>query len=343
MPIQHHVDLQNLNTFHLPATAEHFAEIFSPEELRDLITEATQNGQTIRVLGGGSNILFTQPAEGVLVRNRIGGICPGEAGAEKVQVHFGAGVLWHEAVMWAVEHNFGGIENLALIPGTIGAAPIQNIGAYGVELTDVFHSLEAMHLRTGAIKMFTHEACRFGYRDSVFKQEAKGQWCILSVALQLQRCDAQGRHPHMRVEYGDVKTVLEQDFGGEVNVRNVAEAVMRIRRSKLPDPAQIGNAGSFFKNPVIETTQYEALKNTFPALPSYPAANGVKVPAGWLIEQCGWKGFRDGECGVHERQALVLVNYGKASGAEILDLSDRIITSVQHRFNIRLEREVNIW
>lgn len=343
MPVQHHVALHNLNTFHLPTTAEYFSEIFSPEELKVLITEATRNGLTIRILGGGSNILFTHAVEGLLVHNRIGGICLGEAGEETVRVHFGAGVLWHDAVMWAVNQHLGGIENLALIPGTIGAAPIQNIGAYGVELTDVFHSLEAMHLQTGATKTFTHADCRFGYRDSIFKQEEKGQWCILSVALQLQQCDAAGRHPQMRTGYGDVERILEQDFGGEQNIRNIAEAVMRIRRSKLPDPAQIGNAGSFFKNPVIEIAQYEVLKNTFPDLPSYPGEKGVKIPAGWLIEQCGWKGYREEDYGVHERQALVLVNYGKASGAQIFDLSERIITSVQQRFNLRLEREVNIW
>lgn len=332
-----HFDLRALNTFHIQETCTLFAGISSESELLHLLQSDTALQQPLHVLGGGSNVLLTRPVEGLVLHNRLQGIHVMEENEETVTVEFGSGEEWHHCVMWCVAKGWSGIENLALIPGTIGAAPIQNIGAYGAELKDVFHSLQAIHLKTLNRRTFTRDECRFGYRDSIFKQEEKGNWFILSVTLTLQK------HPALKVDYGDIRQVLESDFGGKHSIQNVADAVIRIRRSKLPDPAVIGNAGSFFKNPVIEASEAERLLAHFPDMPQYASGTGVKIPAAWLIERCGWKGFKEGDMGVHNRQALVLVNYANASGTDIYQLSTRIITSVQQRFNILLEREVNVW
>jgi len=330
-------DLQPLNTFHIHEHCSLFGTISSEVELIEFLGSAEGKQKPLYLLGGGSNILLTQAIDGLVLHNQLQGKRIVEENEDFVKVEFSSGELWHDCVMWCVDRNWGGMENMALIPGTIGAAPIQNIGAYGAELKDVFFSLQALHLQTLETKTFTAEACRFGYRDSVFKQEEKGRWFILSVTLILQK------KPQLQVGYGDIRKVIEDDFHGEKSIRTIAEAVIRIRQSKLPDPAEIGNAGSFFKNPVISVMQAANLLEQFPEMPQYSVESGIKIPAAWLIEQCGWKGFREGDYGVHTRQALVLVNYSQASGSDLLHLSARIITSVQQRFNIQLEREVNIW
>lgn len=337
MQLVKNIHLTPYNTFHLEAMASRFLVV---KELKEFLVWLKQNPQAIgqiKILGGGSNILLTQSVDGYVIKNELKGIEKIVEDEQSVHIRFGSGENWHECVLWAVERNLGGIENLALIPGTIGAAPIQNIGAYGVELKDVFVECSALHLESGDIHHFSNEECRFGYRDSIFKQEQRGQYFITSVTLALHK------KPVYKTDYGDISKTIQEEYNGEISIQTIAKAVIKIRSSKLPDPAQIGNAGSFFKNPVISLQQFEGLKNEHPNIPSYPVPNGTKIPAAWLIEQCGWKGFSDGEIGVHDRQALVLINKGKGKGIDILTLSERIITSVQHRFNIVLEREVNIW
>ena len=335
-------NLRSYNTFGIEAIAQSFAEIKSIEDLRNILKH---NKLPLFILGGGSNILFTKDYyPWLFIKNDIQGIEikeDGRVAKDEGQVHIqvGGGVVWHELVMWCVSHGLGGIENLSLIPGTVGAAPIQNIGAYGVELKDVFVSLEAMDLKTMEVKTFTALDCAFGYRESFFKRaENKGRYFIASVVLALER------HSKVHTGYGDIqKTLLEMRVLGEPSIAEVSEAVIRIRRSKLPDPEVIGNAGSFFKNPEIGIAQFEDLKKWNPNLPGYPVGEGMmKVPAGWLIEQCGWKGKRVGEVGCHERQALVLVNYGGGKGSDILSLAGEIIRSVEARLGIRLQAEVNI-
>jgi UDP-N-acetylmuramate dehydrogenase len=334
--MQTQVSLRPYNTFGIDVPARWWMEVESERDALEFIMDNAHRSQPILVLGGGSNLLFTGPVEGIVLKAGIRGIAVLESDAGTALVEAGAGESWHGLVEWAIAAGLGGIENLSLIPGTVGAAPIQNIGAYGAELQEVFDSLDAMHLETGAVHRFDRAACRFGYRESIFKQELKGKYLILRVRLRLSRT------PVLNTRYGDIAQELAA-IGGEPDLRKVSEAVCRIRRSKLPDPAETGNAGSFFKNPSIPAEQAEALQAQHPQMPAYPQADGsVKVPAGWLIEACGWKGRREGACGVHARQALVLVNYGGATGAEILALSARIQADVQARFGIALEREVNV-
>lgn len=256
---------------------------------------------------------------------------------EEVLVSIGAGENWHQFVLWCVERGFGGVENLALIPGTVGAAPMQNIGAYGVELKEVFHSLEAYEIKSGKLATFYKEDCKFGYRYSVFKGGLKDKYVITKVNFKLKK------KPEFNISYGNLKDTLDQMGVEELTLKNVSQAVINIRQSKLPDPMDIGNAGSFFKNPVIEKLHFEALEAQFPEIKSYPVdVDSVKVPAGWLIEQAGWKGYRYGDIGVHENQALVLVNHGTGRGRDIFKLSNDILKSVQNKFGIDLEREVNV-
>jgi len=333
--LRHNVPLLPFNTFGLQATAAHFVEI---REIGELKTALKTGIQPVLVLGGGSNILFTQDWPGLIVRNNLRGVEVIRSFRNRVWVRAGAGETWHDLVLWAVRKGLGGIENLSLIPGSVGAAPVQNIGAYGVELKDVFVGLEAMDLLSGRMKYFSRSACRFGYRDSVFKQAARGRYCITAVTLSLSR--AQHR---LHIAYGDIRKTLEAMGIRRPGIADISEAVIRIRSAKLPDPARIGNCGSFFKNPESDRAILTRIQAAHPAAPFYELPDGrVKIPAGWLIEQCGWKGKRVGNTGCYEKQALVLVNYGGATGTEVKALAYAIIDSVEQKFGIRLEPEVNI-
>jgi UDP-N-acetylmuramate dehydrogenase len=335
--------LLSYNTFHINAFARYFAIAKNVNELLEILDSDIAKTNPLFFIGGGSNILLTKNIDGLVVHNEIKGIEVMSENYESVQVKFQAGENWHRCVLWCVDQNFGGIENLSLIPGTIGAAPIQNIGAYGVELQDVFIELEALHIHTKEVIKFSKHACEFGYRTSIFKTSEKGKYMIISVTLQLSK------NPIFNTSYGNIQQELN-DMGIEVfNIKAISDAVIRIRQSKLPDPAIIGNAGSFFKNPIISESDFKILLTKYEDIPSYKSEDGIKVPAAWLIEHChpekagSWKGYREHNYGVHEKQALCLVNYADANGADIFYLSTRIITSVQQTFNIALEREVNIW
>ena len=328
--------LQPYNTFGLFVRAENLVR-FSSEAI---LKEALQLPyQPIFLLGGGSNMLLTKDLKGLVLKNEISGIKVVKKTKDKVTLAIGGGENWHQLVLWCIGKGYGGIENLSLIPGTVGASPIQNIGAYGVELKDVFEKLEAIELVTGDKKIFTKEDCQFGYRDSIFKNTLKDKYCITKVYLQLSR------HSHqLNNSYGAIKTTLEEKNITAPTIKDISEAVIQIRSSKLPDPAELGNSGSFFKNPAISRVQFDTLQKKFPAIVFYDLPNGqVKIPAGWLIEQCGWKGKRVGNTGAHAKQALVLVNYGGATGKEVEDLAHQIIASVKERFGITLTSEVNVF
>ena len=330
-------------TFGIDENAEHFVTVNTLDELLACCVLCQEEKMPLHILGGGSNILLTNSLKGLTVHNCLKGIEVMNENETHVNIKFASGEIWHQCVLWSVKHNYGGIENMSLIPGTIGAAPIQNIGAYGVELKDVFVELEALHLHNLTTHKFTLKQCEFGYRDSIFKQKEKGNYFILSVTLRLSK------QPVCNIHYGQITDELAKLPKTEYTIQDVSNAVISIRQAKLPDPAQIGNAGSFFKNPVIDKMHFQQLKLNYPSIPGYPGGDFVKVPAGWLIEHCGpsehesWKGYTDNEVGVHKHQALVLVNYGQAKGDMIFNLSERIISSVQEKFAIQLEREVNIW
>lgn len=335
-----HQSLLPYNTFGLDVRAQHFAAFETLPELRHLLRRR-QPQEALLLLGGGSNIVFTRDVEGWVLKNDLRGIQVLREFPQKVWVKVGAGERWHDFVMWAVAQGYGGVENLSLIPGTVGAAPIQNIGAYGVELKDVFLRLEAVDLqkKNAPRRTFSRQQCRFGYRDSVFKREEKGRWCICSVTLSLTR----NRH-RINTSYGDIQRTLAEMEVTQPSIADVSRAVVRIRSAKLPDPAQIGNCGSFFKNPETDRAVLERIRTTHPQAPHYDLPDGrVKIPAGWLIEQCGWKGKRVGNTGSYEKQALVLVNHGGATGCEVRDLAYAIIASVEEKFGVRLEPEVNIY
>jgi UDP-N-acetylmuramate dehydrogenase len=335
---QENASLKNLNTFGMEVKAEWLVSISSKEELLELIQDARWRTLPRLILGGGSNILFTQDVKGVVARMEWKGIQVKEETAEAVWVEVQAGEVWHEWVLNAIGKGWGGIENLSLIPGSVGASPMQNIGAYGVEIKDVFVELKAVHVDTGEERIFSHEACKFGYRESIFKREEKGNWIITSVTFLLSK------HPILKMDYGDIKQRLMDRQVAFPTIADISEAVCTIRQSKLPDPRILGNAGSFFKNPVVERGQYEDLIKVHPDMPHYPVNDReVKVPAGWLIERAGWKGKQWEHCAVHDRQALVLVNHNGAKGSEIWDLSTAIVEDIQQKFGILLEREVNIY
>ena len=336
LEILHHHSLQSLNTFGFSSYAETCVYIHSLNELQECIQQFT--GKDKWVLGGGSNVVITQNIKPLLLINRIQGHSIISENDAEVVVEFGGGESWHQTVMFTVEKGWGGLENLSLIPGTVGAAPIQNIGAYGAELKDTFVQLLAIDLETGEPKIFNHADCKFGYRESIFKHEAKGKYFIVSVQFRLSKL------PVIKTQYGDIQQTLND--WGIINpgIADVSKAVIHIRQSKLPDPAKIGNSGSFFKNPVIDKSLFDALSSQYPTIKSFDAGPGkVKVPAGWLIETAGWKGYRNQNYGVHEKQALVLVNYGGATGEEIIQLAHEIQADVLHKFQIALEMEVNAW
>jgi len=341
MNIETNVSLKQLNTFGIDAYAKQFAKFTNIDQLVELFELLKPQTSSLKpqtfILGGGSNILFTKNVDGTVLKNEISGIEKIDEDNDHVYIKAGAGENWHRFVLYCLENNYAGVENLALIPGSIGASPMQNIGAYGVEIKDVFHSLEAFHIDDKKTVQFNKADCAFGYRESVFKNKYKHQFIILSVIYKL------AKKPVFNTSYGAIEAELEKMKVKELSIQSIAQAVINIRSSKLPDPKLIGNAGSFFKNPEIDYDHFEKLKNDFPAIVGYKLENGhVKLAAGWLIEQCGWKGYRKGDAGCHEKQALVLVNYGNASGSEIYNLSSAILDSVYDKFKVQLEREVNI-
>ncbi len=324
--------LKPYNTFGIDVMAREMVSFSSKEVLASVLTAGPR-----MILGGGSNVLFTKDFDGVVLRNEVKGIEVITEDQDYVYVRVGAGENWHEFVLYCIGRNLAGIENLSLIPGCVGASPMQNIGAYGVEIKDVFHDLEAYHLDDGAVQRFSLNDCAFGYRESVFKGKYKDQFAILNVTFRLRRV------PVFHTTYGAIEQELEHMGIKELSIKAVSDAVIRIRSAKLPDPHKIGNAGSFFKNPVVSGDRYDLLLREYPSMPGYPSPKGaVKLAAGWMIEQCGWKGRRKGDAGCHEKQALVLVNYGHATGKEIYDLSTEILQSVEQKFGVTLEREVNI-
>ncbi len=342
MQWQQHYNLQAINTFGISANAQYFASFNSVESLKealqDKVVQEFLPQNKVRIIGGGSNILLTQDVEGVVLRNEIKGISVVHETDEHAFVECKAGEVWHDFVEWCLLCNFQGVENLSLIPGTVGASPMQNIGAYGVEIKDVFDSLEALEIETLQTKLFNKEQCHFGYRESVFKNVLKDKYIITSVLFKLNKKYT------VNTSYGAIQEVLSEKGIASPTIQQVSEAVISIRQSKLPNPKEIGNAGSFFKNPTLSTEVYSKLKEIHADMPGYVVdAQHTKVPAGWLIEQCGWKGYMHDNYGVHAKQALVLVNYGGAKGADIVALSKQVIASVLEKFGIELHAEVNIW
>ncbi|OSZ81603.1 UDP-N-acetylenolpyruvoylglucosamine reductase [Chitinophagaceae bacterium IBVUCB2] len=335
MQIQENISLQPYNSFGIGAKARKFASFKSTEELSAFLT--TESKLPLLVLGGGSNILFTKDFDGLVLKNEIKGIKKIDEDDEFVYVQSGSGENWHQFVLLCIENNWAGVENLALIPGCVGASPMQNIGAYGVELKDVFHELKAFHRKEKTNYTFSLNDCDFGYRESIFKRKYKDEFVITSVTFRLRK------QPIFNTSYGAIEQELERLTISELSIKAVAEAVINIRSSKLPDPKEIGNAGSFFKNPEINNEQFLILQKEFPGIIGHTLPSGnIKLAAGWLIEQCGWKGYRKGDAGCHAKQALVLVNYGNAKGDEIYNLSEAIFQSVKKKFGVMLEREVNI-
>jgi UDP-N-acetylmuramate dehydrogenase len=333
--VEKNSSLKSYNTFGIDVRATYFSPFSTTEELSTLFQE--YKNYPFLIIGGGSNLLLTKDFDGIVLKNEILGKTILEETADSVLVKIGGGENWHEFVLWAVENGFGGIENMSLIPGSVGASPMQNIGAYGVEIKDVFDHLYAYHIETGETQRFSLEECQFGYRESVFKRSLKNQYVITEVCFRLEK------NRKVNTTYGAIEQELQKIGISFPTIRDVSNAVISIRQSKLPNPAELGNAGSFFKNPVVEQSIANSILERFPNAPIYPAENGKKkLAAGWLIEQAGWKGKTVGTCGVHKLQALVLVNYGGSTGNQIYDLSTAIITDIQEKFGVTLEREVNI-
>ncbi len=327
-----------MNTFGMDVFCPNFADIRKVSDLDQIKEYPAFTQSDWEILGGGSNILYTSDRIKPVVKISIPGIRVFSGPGSDVLIKVGAGVVWHDLVLWCLENKIYGLENLSLIPGQVGAAPIQNIGAYGVELKDSFETLEAYMISTGNKVTMDAYDCGFGYRTSVFKSYEKGKYIITSLTLRLSRT------PQLQLDYGDIRNTLSNWGIKNPTPMDVSKAVTHIRTNKLPDPAELGNAGSFFKNPEVTQPEYELLKNQYHDLPSYPGSGKgkVKIPAGWLIDRLGWKGYRDQDAGVHEHQALVLVNHGHATGSQILELSKRIQRSVEDKFGVKLEPEVNI-
>ena len=337
MVIHENYPLKNLNTFGINAEARYFIALSSIDEIQEIIAEKIFKNNKKLILGGGSNLLFCKNFDGIILKNNLKGIKSIKEDADYYYIKAGAGEVWHDLVMHCINNNYGGVENLSLIPGNVGASPMQNIGAYGVEIKDCFYELDAINIADNTIHTFNKASCKFGYRESVFKQELKNQFIIISVTYKLLKT------PIFNTQYGAIEKELEEMGIKELSIKSISKAVCNIRSSKLPNPKEIGNAGSFFKNPEISRNKYEILKNKFPSIVGYDLENGnIKLAAAWLIEQCGWKGKTFGDAGVHKLQALVLVNYGNAIGKEIYDLSQKILESVFTKYEIILEREVNI-
>ncbi|HCM33693.1 UDP-N-acetylmuramate dehydrogenase [Chryseobacterium sp.] len=336
--MQENFSLKPYNTFGVDAKSKYFIEINNIEELKDALSFSKAKSLPLLLLGGGSNILLTKDFDGLAIKLNLKGISEENLNENEVLVTAKAGENWHEFVLDCLGKNYGGLENLSLIPGNVGTSPMQNIGAYGTEIKDVFVSCKVLDLENLELKTFNLEECRFGYRDSIFKQEGKGRYIILEVTFKLTKKDH-----HIKTEYGAITSELKNMGIEQPTIQDVSKAVISIRQSKLPDPKEIGNAGSFFKNPTIPLAQFEALQQKFENIQGYPNGNMVKVPAGWLIEQCGWKGKQIGNVASHKLQSLVIINAtGTATGKEIFDFSTEIINSVKEKFGIELEREVNI-
>jgi len=348
MQIQNNISLKKYNSFGIDVKAEYFAAFKNTEELSELLeyveSFSTQMHKPYLILGGGSNILFTHNVAGLVLKNDIPGIKKVKEDADYVYIKAGAGENWHQLVQYCIDHNFAGMENLSFIPGNVGASPMQNIGAYGVEVKDVFYELEAYHKEEKKLVKFGLKECEFGYRESIFKQRYKGEFVIMSVTFRLLKV------PRFNTTYGAINQELEVMGIKDLSIQAISQAVINIRSSKLPNPAEIGNAGSFFKNPEIDAAFFQKLQAKFPTIAGYILPNeNIKLAAGWLIENSGpadgasWKGYRNADAGCYNKQALVLVNYGNATGNEIYSLSDEIIISVAKKFQIVLEREVNIF
>ncbi|OJW15097.1 UDP-N-acetylmuramate dehydrogenase [Mucilaginibacter sp. 44-25] len=336
LQIQENVSLKNFNTFGIDVNARYFAEINHEADLVELFADPQWHKVQRLVMGGGSNMLLVKDFDGLVIRLNIRGI-EHRISHDDVHIEAGAGEIWNDLVNYCVAHGFAGMENLSLIPGSVGASPVQNIGAYGVELKDVFESCHAFEIATGQFHTFTKDDCKFGYRESVFKAELAGQFIITLVKFKLSL------NPHLNLKYGAIEQELANRNIEKPTIKDVSQVVSHIRVSKLPDPSTIGNAGSFFKNPVISRQEFEAIQQKHPDVVNYPVGEGmVKLAAGWLIEQCGWKGKQVGHTGTWKNQALVLVNHGGATGEEIYNFSSQIIDSVYDKFGVSLQREVNI-
>lgn len=331
------VSLKPYNTFGIDVRAAHFAEAHTDAEVREVLAHAAAQQWPVLVIGGGSNLLLTANIDALVLRMASKGVRILADDGQRVIVEAEAGESWHAFVQWTLAQGLSGLENLSLIPGTVGAAPMQNIGAYGVEIKDVFVGLTALDRQTGELHEFALEDCAFAYRDSLFKRNP-GRWLILRV------CFALSRVMHLHLDYGPVRQRLSEQGIEQPTAQNVSDAICSIRREKLPDPAELGNAGSFFKNPVVSAALAEHIRQAHPGLVAYPQADGrVKLAAGWLIELAGWKGYRDGDAGVHRLQALVLVNYGQASGAQLHRLAQKIQVDILERFGVELEMEPNLY
>ena len=336
MKVETHVDLSSSLSFHVPALATHYVQVDTDEDVRDALLYAQRNRLEILILGGGSNMLFHNDFQGLVIQINSKGIHVLIDDGRRLEVAVEAGEDWHEFVLKSLENGWGGLENLALIPGCVGATPMQNIGAYGVEIKDVFSWLEAIEVSTGLLKRFNLKECKLGYRESVFKRELKGEWVIVRVAYRLDR------ESTLKTSYGSIENEISDINKNELTHLDVANAVIKIRNQKLPNPNVLGNAGSFFKNPIVKEANFNSLKEGYPDMPHYILEGGlVKLAAGWLIETSGWKGHHRGTHGVHEHQALVLVNHGGATGQEIWSLAQDIMLSVKEKYSIQLEPEVN--
>lgn len=336
MEIQHHFSLKNYNTFGIEASAKQFVAVHSNEQLKNILNQNKQQQKFI--LGGGSNMLLTKDIDALVIHIDLKGKKIIEENEDFVWVESQAGENWHEFVLWTINQNFGGLENMSLIPGNVGTTPVQNIGAYGTEIKDTFISCEAISIENQEKKIFTKEECRFGYRESIFKNEAKDQYVITSVVFKLTK-----KNHKINTSYGDILTELIKKNIADPTLKDVSNAVIAIRQSKLPDPKKLGNSGSFFKNPILLKLDFERIHKKFPEIKYYNISETeVKVPAGWLIEQAGFKGKRFGDAGIHEKQALVLVNYGNATGQEILNVSKNIQETIFKKFGIYIEAEVNV-
>lgn len=343
MKIQKNISLKNYNTFGIDATASQFASVNSIADLLDILAKKS----AIFVLGGGSNLLLTDDLNKLVLHVDLKGINIIKETENDILIKVLAGENWHDFVLWCIENGFGGLENLSLIPGNVGTSPIQNIGAYGVEMKDCFHKLNAIEIDTQNTRVFTKDECEFGYRNSIFKNELKGKYIITSVIFKLTK-----QHHKLNASYGAIQTELEKRKIKEPTIKDISDVVIDIRNSKLPNPKEIGNSGSFFKNPVVSKEQFLELQKKYPQIPFYEIKatqnsklithNSFKIPAGWLIEQCGFKGKRFGDAGVHKKQALVLVNYGNATGQEIYALAQKIQQTVLDTFGIELAIEVNV-
>ena len=337
MNIQENYSLKLYNTFGVDAKASYFVEAHNFTDLRKALLFRRQNNLPILFMGGGSNMLFVDDFKGLALKLNLKGIEIVKEDEDHVWVKAQGSENWHQFIEWTLAHDFGGLENLSLIPGNVGTAPIQNIGAYGVEAKDTIVEVQALSLESGDERVFSNEDCQFGYRESIFKNQLKGQYVLVAVTFKLTK-----RNHSVKTEYGAIQKELDLEGITHPTIQDVSKAVIRIRESKLPDPSQIGNSGSFFKNPIISKEAFDQVIAQHPNLVHYPADNGMKIAAGWLIEQAGWKGKRFGDAGVHEKQALVLVNYGNATGREIYNLSENIIQDIYSKFGITLEREVNM-